>query len=99
MQAQNLLRIGDSQGKETIFELYGHLAKTYVLRDDETIIDYFDGGIRVANGTKDKNILFKRLLRYDLLCKIIHPEYDRIKFKELLDKSLDNLKGDMAENV
>ncbi len=85
------LRTGNLQEKETIFELYGNLAKTYILREEEIIVDNFEGGIRIANSAKDKNLLFKRLLRYDTLCKIIHPESDKIKFRGLIDLALKNI--------
>ncbi len=87
------VKIGNPEGKETIFEIYGHLAKTYILREEETVVDCFENGIRIANGGKDKEVLFKRLLRYDILCKIIYPESDKIKFEEYIDKSLNNING------
>ncbi len=85
--------VGNPEEKETIFELYGRLAKTYILREEETVVDCFENGIRIANAGKDKAVLFQRLLRYDILCKIIHPESDKIKFKEYIDKSLENING------
>ena len=71
---------------ETIFELYGRLADVYVLKDGERVIDYKKEKIVIANGYEDKGILFKRLLRYDVLCKITHPKEDVQEFKNLLAK-------------
>ena len=88
-----LIKTAATHKKETIFELYGKLAKTYILRDEEVIVDNFDKGIRISNSSKDKDILFKRLLRYDTLCKVIHPKSEKMKFKELIDNSLVNING------
>ncbi len=80
------------EAKETIFELYGRLAKIYVLKENERIIDNFSDRLIIANSNSDKDILFRRLLRYDELCKILFPKEDVEKFKKLIKKSLDNIK-------
>ena len=80
------------EAKETIFELYGRLAKIYVLKENERIIDSFSDRLVIANGSCDKEILFRRLLRYDELCKILFSSEDVIKFKKMIQKSLDNIK-------
>ena len=76
---------------EVIFELYERLAKTYVLKDYERVIDVDADKLVIASSTPDKNNLFKRLLRYDTLCKITFPKKERVNFKNLIEKTLDNL--------
>ena len=78
---------------ETIFELYGKLAKSYMLKDKERIIDSGENTLVVANSSKDKTSLFKRLLRYDILCKVKFPKSDAKEFKTLVEKSLLNIEG------
>ncbi len=79
------------EAKETIFELYGRLAKIYVLKENERIIDSFPDKLVIANGSSDKEVLFRRLLRYDELCKVLFPKEDVKTFKEIIEKSLDNI--------
>lgn len=76
---------------ETLFELRGRLAKSYLLKDDERIIDYTKDKIVVINSSPDKNKLFKRLLRYDILCKVLFPKEDVEKMKQITQESLANL--------
>ena len=77
--------------KETIFELYGKLSKSYLLKENERIIDNYPDKIVVANSSKDKDALLKRLLRYDTLCKVLFPKEDVEKFSEIIKKSLENI--------
>ncbi len=77
--------------KETVFELMGRLVKSYLLRDDERVVDFTKKTIVVASAQEDKELLFKRLLRYDVLCKVLVPKRDVEKFKDLLSLALDNL--------
>ncbi len=79
--------------KETIFELYGKLAKTYSLKDEERVIEYKKDKIVVANSETSKEKLFRRLLRYDSLCKVLFPKEDVEQFRNLVQKALDNLDG------
>lgn len=76
---------------EVFFELYGHLAQSYLLKEDERIVDFFQDKIVIASSQKDKNLLFKRLLRYDTLCKVILPKTDVETFKNLITASINNL--------
>ena len=98
MLLENIVKISkkgekdpDRYANETIFELYGRLAKSYLLKENERIVDSNKEKIVVANSTNDKNNLFKRLLRYDVLCKVIFPKNDVIEFENLIKKSLDNI--------
>lgn len=74
-----------------IFELYGKLVNSYLLKDDERIIDNLPDKIVIASSNPDEKKLFKRLLRYDTLCKVTFPEEAVKNFKEMLEKTLDNL--------
>lgn len=76
---------------EIIFEIYGKLMKSYLLRDDERIIDNTKDKLVVASSNPDKLTLFRRLLRYDVLCKIVFPKSDVQQFCEMVKKSLANL--------
>lgn len=76
---------------ETIFELTGRLAKNYLLKEEERIIEASKDKIVVINSSVDKEKLFKRLIRYDVLCRIVQPAQDVENFKKFIEKSLDNL--------
>ena len=77
--------------KETIFELYGKLSKSYLLKENERVIDNYPNKIVIASSSKDKDTLLKRLLRYDTLCKVLFPKEDVERFKEIIKKSLENI--------
>lgn len=77
--------------RETIFELYGKLISTYMLKDEERIIEKTKEKLVIANSSSDKNILFQRLLRYDILCKVVLPLCDVEAFQKLIDKSISNI--------
>jgi len=79
------------QNQQIVFELYNKLAKTYLLKYDETVIDVKKDSLVVGTDTKDKKKLFKRLLRYDTLCKILFPKTDVEEFNKLIDKSIENI--------
>ena len=79
------------ENKETIFELYGRLAKTYLLKSHERVVESTKTSLIVASCEKNKTLLFKRLLRYDTLCKVIQPQEDVKTFKKLIEKSLKNI--------
>ena len=83
---------------ETIFELYGKLSKSYLLREDERIINATKDKIVIASSNPDKTSLFRRLLRYDVLCKITHPKKHTYDFREMIEKSLANL-GEFQDNI
>ena len=88
---ENQEKIEFSDNCETIFEIRGKLAKSYLLKEEERVIDCFRDKIIIANSQKDKDKLFRRLLRYDIYCKVIFPKTDVKKFKLLLEKSLENI--------
>ncbi len=77
--------------KETIFELNDKLALSYILKENERIIDKFENKIIIANSDGNKKHLFKRLLRYDVFCKILFPKKDVDDFKIFIENSIKNI--------
>jgi biotin operon repressor len=80
-----------SQKEEIIFELYGILAKRYLLKDGERIIKNKKDSIVIASDAKNKEMLFQRLFRYDTLCKILFPKKEVQEFNKLIDKAIINI--------
>lgn len=78
----------------TVFELRGRLKNSYTLYEGERVIKIGEDFIWVSNNFDDKNQLFKRLIRYGKLCKIISPDCDIEKFKNMLNKMSANLSDD-----
>lgn len=79
---------------EVIFEVYGKLAKTYLLKADERVVDSTKISLVVGSGAKDWDVLFKRLLRYDTLCKVLQPKSAVDAFYAMIEQSLLNLGAD-----
>ncbi len=75
----------------TVFELYGRLAKTYTLYEGERVIKVKDDAIVISNNFEDKKQLFKRLIRYGTLCKIISTKSDVECFRAMLKEMKNNL--------
>lgn len=74
-----------------LFELYGRLAESYQLRENEQLIKYTNnGGVVILNELEDRRLLFQRLLRYDSFCKILAPRSFVEKFQAMLKRSLKN---------
>ena len=76
---------------EVVYELYGTLAKRYLLKKEERIVKNTKDSLVIASSSKDKNKLFKRLLRYDTLCKILFPKTEVYKFNKMIDKAIINI--------
>ena len=101
----NIVKINDikkefeiSEKKEIVFELYGKLAKSYLLKEDERIIDFTREKLVVANFSQDREMLFRRLLRYDILCKVVFPKKDVAEFEKMIEKSLANINEFLDNN-
>lgn len=75
----------------TVFELRGRLMKTYTLYEGERVIKIKEDSIVISNNYEDKNRLYKRLIRYGTLCKIISTQDDIDNFKLMLSKMKNNL--------
>lgn len=86
------------EARETIFEINDKLAKTYLLRNEERVLDVHKDKIIIANSSPNKDKLFKRLLRYDKYCKVTYPKKDVEKFKKIIAKSLANI-DEFLDNI
>lgn len=74
-----------------IYELYGRLAKSYQLRENEQIIHFKDKNtIVISNKYEDRKELLHRLMRYDSSCKIIRPKECADEMKKLIERTLEN---------
>ncbi len=82
--------------KETFFELKGKLALSYLLKDEERMVDSLEDSIIVANSSGNKTELFKRLLKYGEFCEIILPKTQKEEFEDIICASLKNLKANNA---
>ena len=89
--AKKTQEINVNPQKEVVFELYGKLAKSYLLKEEESIVDYSKDKIVIVNHCEDKLKLFRRLLRYDILCKVTFPKADVRYFKSIIENSLENI--------
>lgn len=78
---------------EVIYEIYGKLAKSYLLKMDERVVDSTKYSLVIGSGNPDHDALFKRLLRYDTLCKVLQPKSAVKEFYALIEQSLANLKA------
>lgn len=86
----------NSTPNTVIFELKGRLAKSYKLKTDEKIINFSPECLIVSNFSEDKDILFKRLLKYGENCTILQPKSAQKEFLELVNKILMNLDKENA---
>ncbi len=75
--------------KSVLFILKGTLAQRYKLRENEHIVNPYDGeSMTVSN--ENKHILFSRLLRYDKYCEVVTPKPYREEMCQLIDDMLSN---------
>lgn len=77
-----------------VFELNETLAKSYKLKDGETVIDSSSNQLIVSNSFEDKNLLYKRLLRYGKYAKVLRPKESVAEFKELVENVIKNLENE-----
>ena len=83
---------------EVIFEIYDKLMKSYLLREDERVLDNTKDKLVIASSNPDKLTLFSRLLRYGVLCKVVFPKADVKEFYEIIKKSLANIE-EIQDNI
>lgn len=77
--------------KSVLFILKGTLAQRYKLRENEHIVNPYDGeSMTVSNKGENKHILFSRLLRYDKYCEVVNPKPYREEMCQLIDDMLSN---------
>lgn len=79
---------------EVIYELYGKLSTSYLLKADERVVDSTKTSLVIASGCEDWDVLFKRLLRYDTLCKVLQPKRAVKAFYGMIEQSLSNIGAD-----
>lgn len=93
----NILRLVPQPAKSKIqgtsttitFKVKGRLAKTYKLKDNETLINIDENGNRIiANRDEDLDKFFSRIMRYSDCCKIISPKTIKEKFIELINETI-----------
>lgn len=78
----------------TVFELTGRLAKVYTLRNEEYTINSRNNDITTVVSQKEsKEQLYRRLMRYDIYCKVISSQRDKLAMKQLIDRTLKNYEG------
>lgn len=77
-----------------IYKLKGELAKRYDLKEHEQLIEANSDEIVISNSGENKELLFSRLLRYDVLCEIISPKIYREDIKHLISEMLENYNED-----
>lgn len=80
----------DFQQNVVLFKVKGSLAKRYILREWENVIEKKDGEIIVSNRNEPKEILLNRLLKYDICCEVISPKSYRDEMHELILATLKN---------
>lgn len=71
------------------FKLKGRLKDSYVLKEEEKIIQYGSDFIVVSNKIEDRTLLVKRLLRYYDKCEILYPKECRQKMVRLIEEMED----------
>ena len=62
----------------------GDLKKSYMAKEGENVSPY-DDYLIVTNKNEDKEVLFKRLLKYGTYCEVLYPKSDREKFINLVE--------------
>ncbi len=67
-----------------LFKLKGRLAKSYMLKNDEMLVDSGEDFIIISNKNEDRELLIRRLLRYYNKCEILYPKLYRQKIIELI---------------
>lgn len=77
----------------TVFEVKNGLRKAYKMRPNErSLMNFKDSKERVfiSSSHEDCNVLFNRLLKYQLNCEIHQPKGKRDEYKQFVDEVLAN---------
>ena len=77
-------------GQVVVFQLRGDMAKRYTPREHEQVVNKDSTSITISNKGENKELLFRRLLRYDSCCEILHPKHYRAEMRRILDEILEN---------
>ena len=70
------------------YEISGRLAKTYRLKDNESVLENSDGKLIITNKDEPIDKLFKRLMRYSDCCRVISPKSIKERMKNLINETL-----------
>ena len=71
------------------FEVSGRLAKTYQLKENETLMEIKPNGNKIiTNKDEPLDKLLSRLMRYFDCCQIVSPQSIKDKMKKLINESL-----------
>ena len=68
------------------FKLTGRLAKSYVLKNKEHVLECNKDYLIITNTGEDKDLLIRRLVRYYDSCEILYPKTFRNNMLAYLDK-------------
>lgn len=74
-----------SSSGSVLFKLKNRLAKSYVLKNNEILLESGSDFIIVSNKKEDKDQLLRRLLRYFDQCEILYPKSYRTSLLEMID--------------
>ncbi len=69
-----------------LFKLKGRLAKSYMLKNGEILLETGDDFIVISNKNEDRELLIRRLLRYYDKCEILYPKICRERIIELINE-------------
>ena len=78
-------KTSDSYTNSVTFKLKNRLAKSYVLKENEKILESKKDYIVVSNSKEDRDLLVRRLSRYFDNCEILYPKDFRKKMTDYLD--------------
>lgn len=81
------------------FRLKNRLAKSYVLKEEEKVLNCEDGTVVISNKTEDRDMLIRRLSRYFDQCEILYPKECRekmIKYVSDIQKLYEENPGEKA---
>lgn len=68
-----------------LFKLKNRLAKSYVLKPNEVVLEYGKDFLIISNKGEDKEMLMKRLLRYYDQCEILYPKAYREQMVNIIE--------------
>ena len=68
-----------------LFKLKNRLAKSYILKKGETVLEMGKDYLIVSNKGEDKELLTRRLMRYYDQCEILYPKTFRKNFVDIID--------------
>ena len=67
-----------------LFKLKDRLAKSYMLKNGELLVDSGEDFIIISNKNEDRELLLRRLLKYYDKCEILYPKTCRQRIIELI---------------